>query len=70
MQYLTINYTLMLKTLLSQKPLKDKEDLDPLFEREFLTYLTSYRCNDPNSGGEISGLCRLITGYYLSSMEI
>lgn len=70
MQYLAINHALSLQTLLSEKPLKGRDDLVALFEREFLTYLTSYRMNDPSCGGDSSGLCRLITGYYLSSLEI
>lgn len=70
MKYLPIRRVLPLKSLLQTKVLLKREGLHVLLEREFLRYIDSYRCNDPSIGGKRSMLCRLITMYFLSTLEV
>ena len=71
MKYLPIRRVLPLRSvLLAQYIVKNHQNLQTLFEREFLRYLNFYRCRDPNMGGKRSLLCRLITMYYLSTLEV
>ena len=71
MKYLPIKKAASLKALLHYKTLKKRQNYYlTLFEKEFLRYIDFYRCNNPDKGGKRSKLCRLITMYYLQTLEI
>ena len=70
MSYLSIRRVLPLKSVVRHKLLNRVEGLFMQFEQEFVQYLGSLRTKDPNMGGKGSQLCRLITMYYLSTLEV
>ena len=70
MKYLPIRRVLPLKSVLQAKSLVRKDGLEMLLECEFMRYLGYYRNLDPNVGGKRSMLCRLVTMYYLSTLEV
>ena len=70
MKYLPIRRALPLKSVVLTPCLPQQEKLMAMYEREFLGYLNYYRCRDPDMGGKRSLLCRLITMYFLSTLEV
>ena len=70
MKFLPIRRALPLKSVAATQGPRKRESLPALFESEFLRYLNFYRCHDANVGGKRSMLCRLVTMYYLSTLEV
>lgn len=71
MGYLSIRRVLPLRSVIKHKALLPrKEQLNLLFEREFVRFLGDQRTCNPDIGGKNSQLCRLVTMYYLSTLEV
>ena len=70
MSYLSIRRVLPLKSVIKHKALVKREELHVKFEQEFLRYLGNQRTMNPDIGGKGSQLCRLITMFYLSTLEV